>query len=175
MNILHSSLSDEWGTPSYLVEMAREVLGTIELDPCSTSQWNMTVKANEFSSSSLYTQWCTEPKSIFINPPGGKIGNRSLTAMFWHALCEHLRKELIEHAIWMGFSLEQLAISQSYDDFKMINYPICIPTKRIKFDYQPGISGIAPSHSNFILYIPGCINRSEKFLKVFKELGAIKD
>jgi len=155
--------------------MAREVLGIIELDPCSNAQWNITVKADEFLSNSLYTQWCNIPKSIFINPPGGKIGNKSLTAMFWCALCEHLRKGLVKHAIWMGFSLEQLAISQPYHDIKMARYPICIPSKRIKFDYQPGISGIAPSHSNFILYIPGWIDRKETFFKVFGKLGAVKD
>lgn len=176
MNIQHSSKTDEWGTPSWLVEKCRLVLGIIDLDPCSTEDWNTTIKATTFLDKeydSLNNVWCTTPQSIFINPPGGKIKNKSLTSLYWHCLCEHHRKGLIMHTMWIGFSLEQLAISQGYDKYKMVNFSICVPKYRIQFDEYPGRPGLAPSHSNFILYMPGSLNNIAFFQREFEDLGAV--
>lgn len=176
MNIQRSSKMDEWGTPAWLVDKCRTVLGTIDIDPCSNKEWNTVIKATTFltkEDNSLYNNWCTIPQSIFINPPGGKLKNKSLTSLYWQCLCDHYRKGLVKHAIWIGFSLEQLAISQSYGSMFMIDFPMCIPRSRIEFDQYPGYSGKAPSHSNFILYIPGSINNTEFFQKEFKCLGVI--
>jgi len=175
-NILHSSNTGEWGTPSWIMDIVRKVIDPIELDPCSRAQWNYTVKAERFLDEkydSLVHPWTKVPVSIFINPPGGKLHNCSRAALFWNRLCEYAHSGLVKHAIWIGFSLEQLAVSQSYYPDLMVRYPICIVKKRIKFDRLPNVQGQTPSHSNFILYRPGIINRTDKFVKAFEGLGAI--
>lgn len=176
MNIRHSSRTYEWGTPSWLIEKCRRVLGTIDLDPCSTEEWNKTIKATKFldkNYDSLKNNWCTTPQSIFINPPGGKLGNKSLTSLYWSRLCDHYDRGWVAHAIWMGFSLEQLAISQNYEGMTMLYFPICVPRSRVQFDEYREFPGTAPSHSNFILYVPGRIDNTHIFTEEFKDLGAI--
>lgn len=64
--------SDNWFTPKWLIEIAREVMGGIDLDPASCTQANTIVKASRF-----YTQkddgltkdwhgrvWCNPPYSM---------------------------------------------------------------------------------------------------------------
>ncbi len=40
--------SNEWYTPSYIIEAARQVLGSIDLDPASCALANQTVKAAKY-------------------------------------------------------------------------------------------------------------------------------
>jgi hypothetical protein len=155
--------------------MVREVLGDINLDPSSDAYGNSRVKADFYLDevsdglSSVWPENCT----IFCNPPGGKVGNKSLAALFWAKLMEYYSQGKLRHAIYMGFSLEQLAVSQSYHGCKMADFPMVIPSQRIKFDAAPS-AGIkmAPSHSNMIIYVPGMIDDTDKFFVVFSRLGA---
>ncbi len=175
MLVQHSSKHSNWITPSYIIKMVTEVLGEIELDPASDNIANEIVQAKKY-----YTQkddslnmkkWCSTPKTIYLNPPGGKVNNQSLSALYWGKLMQHLEAGLVKHAIYMGFSLEQLRVTQNYHKHSIPDFPVCIPRQRIKF-LDPTMNGRErPSHANVIVYIPGRISRTIVFRDVFEDIG----
>lgn len=69
LRTLTSSNSDEHNTPSYLIEAAREVLGTIDLDPMSNALANETVGATTYytkEDDGLSKDWLG---NVWLNPP----------------------------------------------------------------------------------------------------------
>lgn len=73
-NIRHSSESVEHFTPKWLVEIARYVLGGIDLDPASSEFANQVVKAPRIYTAEdnglLAPRW---DGRVFLNPPGGLV------------------------------------------------------------------------------------------------------
>lgn len=165
-------------TPPEIIELARTVLGTIELDPASSVYANQFVKAAK-----IYTQdvdalslarWADFPTSIYLNPPGGKSGNKSVTGLFWDKLMEHLDAGLLSHAIFMSFSVEALQSTQLSSRRPMMDFPICVPRRRIRFVDPGDATKQQPSHSNAIVYVPGVVNRTSVFKEVFSAIGCVK-
>jgi len=155
--------------------MVHNVIGNPDLDPSSEIEANKVVQAKYFiteESDGLATPWTHG--SIFLNPPGGKMANKSMSALFWSKLMDHLNSGQLTEAIYVGFSVEQLAVTQKYHELSILDFPFCIPSERIKFDYQGGLEKSAPSHSNCIVYIPGTVNHTDKFIEVFSKLGKCK-
>jgi hypothetical protein len=154
-----------------IMQMVHEVLGEIDFDPASDTYFNITVQAKQwFSERSLEREWL--PGSIYLNPPGGKVENKSQTGLFWQKLMNHrLECKEFTHAIFMAFSVEALQSTQGKGLPSIGEFPFCIPSKRIRFDGHVG--KISPSHSNAIVYVPGNIDASEHFEEVFKELGVV--
>lgn len=65
-----STVGDEWITPKRYIDLARKVMGSIDLDPASTEQANKIVKAKKFytkSDNALDRQWLY--KTLWMNPP----------------------------------------------------------------------------------------------------------
>ncbi len=171
MNIQHSSATPEWGTPENIIELVRAVLGRIDFDPASSPRWNATVQADKFLTErddGLSAPWA--PGALYCNPPGGKIGNHSKTAMFWKRLMSHREEGSLEHAIFMAFSAEALQNTQGKGVLPIMAFPFCVPAKRIRF-VSVGVEKIQPSHSNVIAYVPGTTDKSDLFREVFSRLG----
>jgi len=65
--------SDNWHTPNDVVDAARNVMGSIDLDPFSSSEANTRIKAKTFytkDDDALTRDW--EGDTVFINPPYGR-------------------------------------------------------------------------------------------------------
>lgn len=170
MNIQHSTRSDSWYTPAWIIEKVKNVLGEIDFDPASCVEANMTVGAKTFlSTDSLDAYWPNG--GIFLNPPGGKTGNKSNTFLFWEKLVHHSHAPGFTHAIFLAFSAEALQTTQGKGIPSLGQFLLCVPKKRIKFDGHAG--KIAPSHSNVIAYIPGSVDRSSEFHDQFSDVGTI--
>lgn len=180
MNIQHSSRSDAWETPDHILDKVKRVLGRIDLDPASSSKANKRVQAIQFQTASfdsLNTEWFGADTSlgigtIFLNPPGGKIGNQSKVALFWKQLMMYRDLGLIDHAIFLAFSLEALQVTQGKQCKPIAEFPFCVPMSRIKFLGEDN-SKQQPSHSNMIVYVPGLQNETELFTEVFSSLGRV--
>lgn len=175
MNIQHSSRSDRWFTPPWILEKVRVVLGgRIELDPASESEANKYVRAERFftkEQDGLSQPW--EADSIFLNPPGGKAGNESVSVMFWVKLMAELKWRAFGHAIFMGFSVEQLQSTQGRGCQSMMDFKFCVPKRRIRFLDETGQEQRSPSHSNVIVYVPGRIDSGNHFWDMFNDVGDI--
>ena len=75
--------NDEWYTPDYWLDLAREVLGTIELDPASCLIANQRVRAeNYFSEKSdgLTKEW---KGKVWCNPPYSAVLIKKFTKKFF--------------------------------------------------------------------------------------------
>lgn len=67
--IVNNSRNDQWFTPQRYVESARKVMGSIDLDPASCAEANITVRATHFYSEEddgLSQPWAG---NVWLNPP----------------------------------------------------------------------------------------------------------
>src|SRR5579859_3592753 len=92
--------SNEWYTPSYILEAARYVMEGIDLDPASCALANETVKATRYYTAEddgLSQAW--HARSVWLNPPYGKVHNKSVIAFWINKLIEEYRAGNIASAV----------------------------------------------------------------------------
>lgn len=176
MNAQHLSQSDSWRTPLWLVEVSRQILGQIDLDPASDLDSNARILALHTigrEDDALICKWV--PGSVFLNPPGGRLGTQSKPTLFWERLMAHRREEKLSHAIFIGFTLEILRTTQGRLSGRQAaaDFPFCIPAKRIAFDPPPGTKATSPTHGNAIIYVPGSCDYTDRFKEVFSQFGQV--
>lgn len=179
--------SPEWYTPSPFVEAARQVMGSIDLDPASHEEANLTVKAGAFftaENNGLTLRWWG---NVFVNPPGGKgPGGKPLVPAFWKHMMKEYADGNFDQAIWIGYSLEQLQTLQRVSFKSPLNFPLCIPHRRIAFVENEAKKAAriekliaqgkdpnkasGPSHSNYICYLG---ERREDFSRIFSRFGQV--
>lgn len=175
MNIQHSSRTDRWFTPPDILERAKRVLGPIHLDPASEVLANKAVGAVHYydaKDDGLTKEWpdgCT----VWLNPPGGRRGNKSMTGLFWTRLMHYRAAGHLVHGIFMAFSAEAIQNTQRKGIPSVGQFPVCIPAKRLRFVSPAGVPGLAPSHSNAIVYVPGSVDHTELFIETFSDVGDI--
>ena len=145
-NIKHSSATSEQYTPPEIVEPSRKLMGGITLDPASDEMGNKLIKAKRiytYKDNGLQQNW--RAKSVFLNPPGGRIGpddrpveygGRSSAKAWWFKLADAYASRVVKTAVFVGFSIELLQTTQlnNSEDIPLpIHFPICIPRRRIAF------------------------------------------
>lgn len=161
MNIRHSKATPRWGTPTDDVERARRVMGAIDLDPCSESTFQSTVRADQHYSltergeDALVLPWHGR---VYCNPPGGAVRKFWLRAL----------SQPIEQMIWMGFSVEQLCILAD-EDPGPLDFSCCILRTRVSFIRHDGYEG-SPGHGN---YVAGIMVDPAAFEREYGPLGKI--
>lgn len=169
MNAQHLSMSQEWFTPQPIIEAAREVMGGIDLDPASSSEANKRVRAGVFFNKDidgLEHEWHGR---VFLNPPGGKRGLISIPFLFWEKLADRFCRNKVSEAVFVAFSLEQMQVTQSAFH-SVLDYPFCVPSKRMKFTPGSGQKAKSPTHSNAIVYLGP---NKDKFRSVFSQFGKV--
>lgn len=165
----HASTSNEHYTPADIVEAARATLGRIDLDPASCAQANERIGATKYySQDGLAEPWAG---NVFLNPPGGRApkghGTASNAAVWWAKLAEHHRAGDVVAAVFLGFTLEILRSAQALDVPQPLDFPFCVPKKRIAFDTPAGPSD-SPTHANVIIYLGPDV---ERFVEAFAPIG----
>lgn len=180
--VQHTSNDDAWETPGDIIELARMVLGAIDLDPASSVRANLRVKATRFydeGEDGLSQPWRGR---VFLNPPGGKypkgheFGNASKTSMFWEKLMSERFVGNVPHAIVVLFSISSLQVLQR-GGCGPLRFPMCVPANRIAFVPSrplPAGKKNQPAHANAIIYVHGAIDRTDLFYKTFKTLGDVR-
>lgn len=178
MNVQHSSRTDLWYTPMTIINRVLDVFDReITFDSASDATANARIGALSYYSEeidALNVSWeSCNLRSVFLNPPGGKVGNKSKSALFWRRLIDQMTLHRGGHAVFLAFSLEQLQTTQDGIGPSIGDYTFCVPSKRLAFVTPDGTVGSAPSHSNMIVYVPGLIDATQKFQRAFESLGAI--
>lgn len=163
--VQHSRKTVRWGTPADIVERARRTMGGIDLDPCSESKFQETVKAATYYSllergqNGLELPWTGR---VLVNPPGGLIRE------FWRKLID----SPIDMGVWIGFSMEQLGLLADMPAHPS-DFSICFLRRRIsfvRFDDRPDRPS-RPSHANFVV---GLNVPHTAFLQEFGSLGKVQ-
>jgi hypothetical protein len=172
---LHSSASNEHYTPVEYIEAARHVMGGIDLDPASTQSVNeLRIKATNFHSkeeNGLVREWHGR---VWLNPPGGRIGNRSSAAVWWDKLVDEYLSGRVTQALFLGFSIEILATTQGAVLWPG-EVPFCCPRRRIEFLQSDGDGGFSrgesPTHSNIIAFLPPLEGGKESLARFEEHFG----
>ncbi len=173
MIVQHLSNSVEHPTPPAVVEAARKVLGSIDLDPASSAAMNKHIRAKKWiglPKDGLTAMWRGK---VFLNPPGGRAPDAARAAWssasnavcWWRKLVSEYKMKRVTEAIFIGFNLEVLQASQGtlYPD--VLRFPFCVPAKRLHFQ------GDAPTHGNVIVYLG---SRPVRFQALFSSFGTVR-
>jgi ParB family chromosome partitioning protein len=175
---IHSSASVEHYTPAHVVELARAVMGVIDLDPASCEKAQRTVKAGSYIAlphDGLALTWGQpdRPSCVFLNPPGGvnatlrdRWGTKSCATAWWRKLTEEHRAGRVTQAIFVGFNLEILRTAQGGSWPHPFHFPICVPEDRLRFGGLP-----QPTHANVIV---GVGVEPQRFASLMGQIGAVK-
>jgi hypothetical protein len=184
MNIQHSSKSADWRTPTEVLDAVKELFGgSISLDAASDENAQKRVGALRWLGSefdALSSPW-PEAESIFLNPPGGKVGKESQTKLFWNKLVDevnlrmgHNGRNKHGHAVFLAFSMEALQTCQDQGS-AMLSFPLCVPNKRLRFvPSDETVVAKSPSHANVIVYVPGYKDETKRFVEIFSRFGACR-
>jgi hypothetical protein len=171
--ITGSSKSNEWYTPAHIIELAREVLGSIDLDPASSPEANETVKATSYCTAQEdgYSQpWGgkDDPITVWLNPPYGKEeGERETNAMRWS------RKLIIEHDaghVKAAILLVKAALGYEWFEQLWYDYPTCLLRKRLSFVRPDGSDDGEAKHATALIYLGEDIDR---FRSAFRSIGRV--
>lgn len=150
--------SDDYYTRSDVIALVRSVLGTIELDPASHPNANLTVGADRFFTirdDGLQLPWVAD--TVFCNPPfsiGGKF-----------ALKLHGHYEAGD----VGSAILLLGARQITTNWfqPLFSYPFCITKGRLEFDAPNGKGGNADAGHVLIYMGPD----EGLFAETFASLG----
>ncbi len=158
-------MSNEWYTPAPIIEAARVVMGSIDLDPASSELANKTVKAMRYFT--LATDGLMQPWSgnVWLNPPYTQIrkGHSSIRAWVDKAV----------RCYTLGSINQCMLLIPNDTSTRWFNwlweYPICFPPSRIKFEI-PGRKREQPTFGTCIVYMG---MHEERFTETFRPFGRI--
>lgn len=150
--------SEEWYTPPEFVDMARQVMGSIDLDPASNPVAQSWIRAKNFytkNDDGLKKSWHGK---VWCNPPYG-----NLTQKF-------IRKALDSPEIDQCIFLVNRTGAAWYLDLLDCFAARCQVRKRISFIDQNGIQQSSPRYYNDFLYLGP--NKC-RFSEVFSSIGKV--
>ena len=156
--------SNEWYTPPYIIDAAREVMGGIELDPASCAMAQETVRADRYYSKEddgLSQEW--KARTVWLNPPFGKDYG-SLDAWI-----DKLINECKSGNARTSIALLPSSIHTS-GFHSLCGYPICFTRKRVRFIRPYEDQCQSNLYGNVFVYLG---SNEQKFIEVFSKLGTV--
>jgi phage N-6-adenine-methyltransferase len=161
-HVAHNSGNNEWYTPAEYIEAAREVLGTIDLDPASSDIANQTVQAKHYFTAEvdgLAHEWSGR---IWMNPPyaGELIGQ------FTSKLMQHYDEGKIEAAIVL---VNNATETKWFQEMAQEASAVCFPRGRVRFLDPKGQPG-APLQGQALLYFGANV---DGFKAAFNQFGVV--
>jgi ParB family chromosome partitioning protein len=158
------SRNNEWYTPAKYVDAARELMGTIDLDPASCESANETIKATRYYDKQ--TNGFDKPWNghIWLNPPYGREDGSSNQEAWSRRLIEQYQDGITQEAIL----LVNAAVDTKWFQ-RLFDYPICFPHHRINFTTpEPTASG--STHGSALIYFGP---KPQEFARIFSQFGVI--
>lgn len=153
---------NEWYTPAQYIDMARKVLGRIDLDPASSELANETVKAAEFYTSQdngLTQDW---HGNIWLNPPY----SQPAIAQFAEKMVEEWQAQRADAAIVLTHNYTDTAWFQKLASHATA---ICFTRGRVRFVSADG-EVASPTQGQAFFYFGSDLAR---FIEEFREIGFV--
>jgi len=166
MQILTSHQSQDWYTPPYIIEMVREVLGVIGLDPASDPIPQRWIKADRYLDNPWGLNCAWKASTVFCNPPYGKLAGQSNQAVWSLTMSDQYRAGAFKEGILLINS------THGYKWYEELwtRYTVCLARERIRFVKPDGtIGGQAKRGQTFVYFGVD----DQKFAHVFGKLGRI--
>lgn len=156
-HVSYNSGNNEWYTPADIIEAARAVMGSIDIDPASNDIAQKVVKAKIYytaETNGLNKKWTG---NVWLNPPYAS----ELIGKFVDKLIKE--QEHYEQAIIL---VNNATETEWFRKIISIASAVCFPKGRVKFYMPDGKTG-APLQGQAILYIGASPKRfADTFLKV---------
>ena len=156
-HVSYNSGNNEWYTPADIIEAARAVMGSIDIDPASNNIAQKVVKAKIYytaETNGLNKKWTG---NVWLNPPYAS----ELIGKFVDKLIKE--QEHYEQAIIL---VNNATETEWFRKIISIASAVCFPKGRVKFYLPDGKTG-APLQGQAILYIGASPKKfTDTFLKV---------
>lgn len=163
--ITGSSETNEWYTPQWIIELARETMGGIDLDPASCPDAQSVIQAEAYCTASddgFNQPWFGR---VWLNPPYGTSGEGA--AGWAMKLIREYKLGQIETAIL----LVKAAFGYNWFNDLWYTYPTCILRERVTFvSPVDGIARGPAKHATALIYLGSDV---ERFRGVFRPYGRI--
>jgi phage N-6-adenine-methyltransferase len=157
-HVANNSGNNEWYTPAEYIEAAREVMGSIDIDPASNDIAQETVKAKIYytaETNGLDKEWSG---NVWMNPPYAS----DLIGKFIEKLISELPN--IAQAIVL---VNNATETEWFNKLISNADAVCFPRSRVKFYMPDGKTG-APLQGQAVLYFG---TNESKFVDVFSGKG----
>lgn len=157
-HVSFNSGNNEWYTPKEIIEAARKVMGSIDIDPASSDVANEVVRAAEYYTAE--TDGLDKPLhgNVWMNPPySSELIDKFITKIVDERGSYTQAIVLVNNATETQWFAKLVSAASA----------VCFPRGRVKFYMPDGKTG-APLQGQAIVYIgsePG------KFLNTFKAIG----
>jgi len=158
--------SDAWFTPSIYTEMAREVMGEIDLDPFSSNAANQHIKAKRYfdvDQDAFKQKWFQDQGRVFMNPPYG----RKIIDAAVDVFLANLANESIAQGVVLVNNATETRWFHSLLSFADA---ICFPDRRIAFETDDGKHVSGNTRGQVFFYFG---HKARKFEEVFGKIGAV--
>lgn len=138
--------TEEWYTPPYVIEIARRVLGQIDLDPASCLEAQTVVCANQYfnlADDGLAQPW---PGRIFVNPPYSRAKMKQFVGKLVH---EYQHNANFVSAVMLCGNRTETEWCQT-----LINSAdaMCFIASRVRFWGPGGQYANTPRHGHVLFY-----------------------
>lgn len=158
--------SSSWFTPSLYTELAKEVMGEIDLDPFSSEEANKHVKAKRFftiKDDAFKQEWFQDQGRVFMNPP--------YTRQVIDAAAEIFLSHWMQEKITQGIVLVNNATeTRWFQALLKESAAICMPDRRIAFENFDGKHVSGNTRGQVFLYFG---HKPERFSEVFARVGCV--
>lgn len=158
--------SDSWFTPSLYTDMAREVMGDIDLDPFSSKVANEHVKAKRYfdvTSDAFKQKWFQDQGRVFMNPPYG----RKLIDAAVDIFLTNIANDSISQAVVL---VNNATETRWFHALLSYSDAICFPDRRIAFETDGGKHVSGNTRGQVFFYFG---HKKNKFEEVFGKIGAV--
>lgn len=152
----------EYYTPSWIIEAARDVMGSIDLDPSSSAKANELVKAWLYYHKTADGLRCDWFDNVWLNHPFSKSDNK-----LW---IDKLIKEYSKGIVTQACCITYVSTSEKWFQ-PLMNYPQCYFYKRV--NYIDGVTGKIKkgvTKGSVVTYLGPNV---EKFYNVFSQYGKV--
>lgn len=159
-HVSNNSGCNEWYTPQKYVELVRDVLGVIELDPASCEYANRTVKAEKYFSlddDGLTKEWRGR---VWMNPP---YGSETIAAFVDKFVDEYNVGNITEGIVLVNNATE----TGWFRNLASVANGVVFPQGRIRYESSSRES-LAPLQGQAFLYFG---TNADRFFEVFSEIG----
>lgn len=157
-HVSFNSGNNEWYTPAEFIESAREVMGSIDLDPASNDIANQVVKAEKYYTAETNGLDKTWRGNVWMNPPYAS----ELIGKFVDKLVEE--RSNYEQAIVL---VNNATETEWFNKIISVSSAVCFPKSRVKFYMPDGKTG-APLQGQAVLYIG---KNTQRFTDSFQKMG----
>ena len=162
-HVSNNSGNNEWYTPPMYVQAAKDVMGSIDVDPASCELANATVQAATFYDERANGLTKTWSGNVWMNPPYAQ----PLISQFCSALVEKFQAGEVKQACVLVNNGTETGWFQSLLEHASA---ACLVKTRIKFIDKDGYPSGAPLQGQAILYLG---KNTGEFSDVFSSFGKV--